>query len=52
MKVPEDTGWFLREGGFQRCLGKREGLVSRGAGGHSIGGNHLGEDTDDNAAQE
>ena len=30
MKVPEDPGWFLREGGFQRCLGKREGLVSRG----------------------
>lgn len=52
MKVPEDPGWFLREGGFQRCLGKREGLVSRGAGGHSIGGNRLGEDTDDNAAQE
>lgn len=44
MKVPKDPGWFLREGGFQRCLEKREGLVSRGAEGHSIGGNRLGED--------
>lgn len=46
MKVPKDPGWFLREGGFQRCLEKREGLVSRGAEGHSIGGNRLGEDRD------
>lgn len=50
MKVPKDPGWFLREGGFQRCL-EREGLVSRGAEGHSIGGNRLGEDRDDSAEQ-
>ena len=52
MKVPEDPGWFLREGGFQRCLEKREGLVSRGTEGHSIGGKRLAGDTGDNTAQE